>query len=195
MQWYSLYSCSLQDTNLANEIHVGAQVRPHLLQQSPVQVKEPASASQRARWQLMTCFLAHQKLPTRHPPTACAPLLPPPSSLLSLPSEERACLSACCFAHSSCCLPSLTGLVRSSGMFGPTLGFLLGSFCASLWVDIGVVDIGKRQWGDAPTERLAGACVPRSTFPAYYSRKGGSPEIFPLKSCCYSHFNICSVVV
>ncbi|XP_051640425.1 solute carrier organic anion transporter family member 1C1-like isoform X2 [Manacus candei] len=32
------------------------------------------------------------------------------------------------------------GLVRSSGMFGPTLGFLLGSFCASLWVDIGVVD-------------------------------------------------------
>ncbi|XP_027750043.1 solute carrier organic anion transporter family member 1C1-like isoform X2 [Empidonax traillii] len=39
--------------------------------------------------------------------------------------------------------PSTTenaGLVRSSGMFGPTLGFLLGSFCASLWVDIGVVD-------------------------------------------------------
>ncbi|XP_030335229.1 solute carrier organic anion transporter family member 1C1-like isoform X2 [Strigops habroptila] len=34
------------------------------------------------------------------------------------------------------------GLVRSSGMFGPTLGFLLGSFCASLWVDIGIVDIG-----------------------------------------------------
>ncbi|XP_032301913.1 solute carrier organic anion transporter family member 1C1-like isoform X2 [Coturnix japonica] len=33
------------------------------------------------------------------------------------------------------------GLVRSSGMFGPTLGFLLGSFCASLWVDIGIVDI------------------------------------------------------
>ncbi|KAJ7427116.1 hypothetical protein WISP_09534 [Willisornis vidua] len=33
------------------------------------------------------------------------------------------------------------GLVRSSGMFGPTLGFLLGSFCASLWVDMGVVDV------------------------------------------------------
>ncbi|KFP33193.1 Solute carrier organic anion transporter family member 1C1, partial [Colius striatus] len=33
------------------------------------------------------------------------------------------------------------GLVRSSGMFGPTLGFLLGSYCASLWVDIGIVDI------------------------------------------------------
>ncbi|XP_032544465.1 solute carrier organic anion transporter family member 1C1-like isoform X1 [Chiroxiphia lanceolata] len=32
------------------------------------------------------------------------------------------------------------GLVRSSGMFGPTLGFLLGSFCAGLWVDIGIVD-------------------------------------------------------
>lgn len=28
-------------------------------------------------------------------------------------------------------------------MFGPTLGFLLGSFCASLWVDVGVVDIGE----------------------------------------------------
>lgn len=40
-------------------------------------------------------------------------------------------------------LPSLPGLVRSSGMFGPTLGFLLGSFCASLWVDIGIVDTGK----------------------------------------------------
>uniref|UniRef100_A0A8C3VA55 Solute carrier organic anion transporter family member n=1 Tax=Catharus ustulatus TaxID=91951 RepID=A0A8C3VA55_CATUS len=33
------------------------------------------------------------------------------------------------------------GLVRSSGMFGPTLGFLLGSFCASLWVDVGAVDV------------------------------------------------------
>ncbi|XP_010001250.1 PREDICTED: solute carrier organic anion transporter family member 1C1-like [Chaetura pelagica] len=33
------------------------------------------------------------------------------------------------------------GLVRSSGMFGPTLGFLLGSFCASLWVDIGIVNM------------------------------------------------------
>uniref|UniRef100_A0A8B9PEC4 Solute carrier organic anion transporter family member n=1 Tax=Apteryx owenii TaxID=8824 RepID=A0A8B9PEC4_APTOW len=36
------------------------------------------------------------------------------------------------------------GVVRSAGMFGPTLGFLLGSFCANLWVDIGIVDIGKR---------------------------------------------------
>ncbi|KFV79664.1 Solute carrier organic anion transporter family member 1C1, partial [Struthio camelus australis] len=33
------------------------------------------------------------------------------------------------------------GVVRSAGMFGPTLGFLLGSFCANLWVDIGIVDI------------------------------------------------------
>ncbi|KAM6436984.1 solute carrier organic anion transporter family member 1C1-like [Liasis olivaceus] len=32
------------------------------------------------------------------------------------------------------------GTVRSTGMFGPTLGFLLGSFCANLWVDIGAVD-------------------------------------------------------
>ncbi|XP_006121345.2 solute carrier organic anion transporter family member 1C1-like [Pelodiscus sinensis] len=33
------------------------------------------------------------------------------------------------------------GAIRSSGMVGPTLGFLLGSFCANLWVDIGVVDL------------------------------------------------------
>ncbi|XP_053113049.1 solute carrier organic anion transporter family member 1C1-like isoform X2 [Hemicordylus capensis] len=33
------------------------------------------------------------------------------------------------------------GTVRSCGMFGPTLGFLLGAFCASLWVDIGLVDV------------------------------------------------------
>uniref|UniRef100_A0A8C4XZP1 Solute carrier organic anion transporter family member n=1 Tax=Gopherus evgoodei TaxID=1825980 RepID=A0A8C4XZP1_9SAUR len=29
----------------------------------------------------------------------------------------------------------------SCGMVGPTLGFLLGSFCANLWVDVGVVDL------------------------------------------------------
>ncbi|EMP25015.1 Solute carrier organic anion transporter family member 1C1 [Chelonia mydas] len=33
------------------------------------------------------------------------------------------------------------GTIRSSGMVGPTLGFLLGSFCANLWVDVGVVDL------------------------------------------------------
>ncbi|ETE66083.1 Solute carrier organic anion transporter family member 1C1, partial [Ophiophagus hannah] len=32
------------------------------------------------------------------------------------------------------------GTVRSAGMFGPSLGFLLGAFCASLWVDIGAVN-------------------------------------------------------
>ncbi|XP_061494424.1 solute carrier organic anion transporter family member 1C1-like isoform X2 [Rhineura floridana] len=32
------------------------------------------------------------------------------------------------------------GIVRSLGMFGPSLGFLLGAFCATLWVDIGLVD-------------------------------------------------------
>jgi len=63
-------------------------------------------------------------------------------------------------------------------MFGPTLGFLLGSFCASLWVDIGVVDIGKRLRGGALPERLAGTCMLRSTFPAYRSKKGGSLESF-----------------
>uniref|UniRef100_A0A8C0GPB4 Solute carrier organic anion transporter family member n=1 Tax=Chelonoidis abingdonii TaxID=106734 RepID=A0A8C0GPB4_CHEAB len=29
----------------------------------------------------------------------------------------------------------------SCGMVGPTLGFLLGSFCANLWVDVGMVDL------------------------------------------------------
>ncbi|KAJ7329234.1 hypothetical protein JRQ81_015408, partial [Phrynocephalus forsythii] len=33
------------------------------------------------------------------------------------------------------------GIVRSFGLFGPTLGFLLGSFCANLWVDIGAVNV------------------------------------------------------
>ncbi|XP_066489877.1 solute carrier organic anion transporter family member 1C1-like [Tiliqua scincoides] len=32
------------------------------------------------------------------------------------------------------------GAVRSAGMLGPTLGFLLGAFSANLWVDIGMVD-------------------------------------------------------
>ena len=100
MQYYSLSSCSFQDTNLANEMHAGVRVRPCSLWQSPVRVKEPASSSQLARWQLAAYFLAAQKLPIRHPLTACAPLLSPPSSLRSLPSEKKACLSAQCFAHS-----------------------------------------------------------------------------------------------
>uniref|UniRef100_A0A8C0GMH9 Solute carrier organic anion transporter family member n=1 Tax=Chelonoidis abingdonii TaxID=106734 RepID=A0A8C0GMH9_CHEAB len=33
------------------------------------------------------------------------------------------------------------GTIRSCGMVGPTLGFLLGSFCANLWVDVGMVDL------------------------------------------------------
>ncbi|XP_048357461.1 solute carrier organic anion transporter family member 1C1-like [Sphaerodactylus townsendi] len=32
------------------------------------------------------------------------------------------------------------GAVRSSGLFGPTVGFLLGAFCADMWVDIGRVN-------------------------------------------------------
>ncbi|XP_053892356.1 solute carrier organic anion transporter family member 1C1-like isoform X2 [Malaclemys terrapin pileata] len=34
-----------------------------------------------------------------------------------------------------------SGTIRSCGMVGPTLGFLLGAFCANLWVDVGVVDL------------------------------------------------------
>nr|XP_020666995.1 solute carrier organic anion transporter family member 1C1-like [Pogona vitticeps] len=33
------------------------------------------------------------------------------------------------------------GIVRSFGLFGPMFGFLLGSFCANLWVDIGAVNV------------------------------------------------------
>ncbi|XP_060100584.1 solute carrier organic anion transporter family member 1A2-like [Heteronotia binoei] len=33
------------------------------------------------------------------------------------------------------------GVVRSTGLFGPTLGFLLGALCANMWVDIGTVDV------------------------------------------------------
>nr|XP_056702583.1 solute carrier organic anion transporter family member 1A2-like [Euleptes europaea] len=33
------------------------------------------------------------------------------------------------------------GAVRSSGLFGPTLGFLLGALCANMWVDVGTVDV------------------------------------------------------
>ncbi|KAL8222294.1 UNVERIFIED_CONTAM: hypothetical protein K2H54_075389 [Gekko kuhli] len=33
------------------------------------------------------------------------------------------------------------GAVRSSGLFGPTFGFLLGALCANMWVDIGTVDV------------------------------------------------------
>lgn len=84
------------------------------------------------------------------------PPWPAPSSLISLPSERKACLAHAVF----CCLPSPAGLVRSSGMFGPTLGFLLGSFCASLWVDVGVVDIGEGPWpppwGGTSSQKVSG---------------------------------------
>ncbi|XP_062990841.1 solute carrier organic anion transporter family member 1C1-like [Elgaria multicarinata webbii] len=33
------------------------------------------------------------------------------------------------------------GTVRTFGLFGPTFGYMLGSFCANLWVDIAVVDV------------------------------------------------------
>uniref|UniRef100_A0A8C3NPD1 Solute carrier organic anion transporter family member n=1 Tax=Geospiza parvula TaxID=87175 RepID=A0A8C3NPD1_GEOPR len=43
------------------------------------------------------------------------------------------------------------------GMFGPTLGFLLGSFCASLWVDVGIVDIGEGPCINPKDSRWVGA--------------------------------------
>lgn len=81
-----------------------------------------------------TCHLAFYGESSPH--NLCLPLLPP------LPFPPL--VSTKHSPHSSALLSSVVGLVRSSGMFGPTLGFLLGSFCASLWVDIGVVDIGKK---------------------------------------------------
>lgn len=101
---------------------------------------------------------------------------PSPSPLLF--SEEQVSTSAQHALHSSVLLPSVAGLVRSSGMFGPTLGFLLGSFCASLWVDIGIADIGKSQCIKCMQEpNMLG-----STLPVYCSKKGGSPEGFPTQN-------------
>lgn len=38
--------------------------------------------------------------------------------------------------HSVACLQTIT-------LLGPMFGFLLGSYCAKLYVDIGYVDMGK----------------------------------------------------
>lgn len=76
------------------------------------------------------------------------------SFFLSPQRRRHACLCSILLIL-RCGLLSLTGLVRSSGMFGPTLGFLLGSFCASLWVDIGIADVGKRPWSGVLTENIA----------------------------------------
>lgn len=109
-------------------------------------------ATQLEHWQLKAYFLVAQKLPTRHPLLACVPLLPPLP--YSCPQSRRPACPCSVLLTLLCCLPFPTGLVRSSGMFGPTLGFLLGSFCASLWVDIGVVDIGKKLLGSALSEKM-----------------------------------------
>lgn len=161
-------------------MHVGVHVKLHSLWQSPARVKEPASTSQLACWQLMAYFLAAQKLPIRHPPTGCALfclLLP-----LPFPCSQRRRPPCPCsiFLTLPRCLPSLTGLVRSSGMFGPTLGFLLGSFCASLWVDVGVVDIGKRLWSGALTEEMAlyRNLHAKKHLPSLLLQKRGSLESF-----------------
>ena len=40
-------------------------------------------------------------------------------------------------------LVSITGCVQTLAIIGPIFGFLLGSLCAKLYVDIGFVDLGK----------------------------------------------------
>lgn len=37
-----------------------------------------------------------------------------------------------------------TGCVQTVAIIGPIFGFLLGSLCAKLYVDIGFVNLGKR---------------------------------------------------
>uniref|UniRef100_A0A8D0BI00 Solute carrier organic anion transporter family member n=1 Tax=Salvator merianae TaxID=96440 RepID=A0A8D0BI00_SALMN len=43
------------------------------------------------------------------------------------------------------------------GMLGPMLGFLVGSVCADLWVDIGAVDTGKEKYSAPLDTRWVGA--------------------------------------
>lgn len=42
-------------------------------------------------------------------------------------------------------LLSLPGCVQTVAIIGPIFGFLLGSLCAKLYVDIGFVDLGKSE--------------------------------------------------
>lgn len=42
-------------------------------------------------------------------------------------------------------LVSITGCVQTLAIIGPIFGFLLGSLCAKLYVDIGFVDLGKSE--------------------------------------------------
>ncbi len=35
-----------------------------------------------------------------------------------------------------------SALIQTVGIMGPMFGFMLGSFCAKLYVDIGAVDLG-----------------------------------------------------
>lgn len=43
---------------------------------------------------------------------------------------------------------SITGCVQTLAIIGPIFGFLLGSLCAKLYVDIGFVDLGKSENSD-----------------------------------------------
>lgn len=40
---------------------------------------------------------------------------------------------------------SIAGCVQTVAIIGPIFGFLLGSLCAKLYVDIGFVDLGKSE--------------------------------------------------
>lgn len=53
--------------------------------------------------------------------------------LFSSDSNKHVCLNNLCLAA---CLQTIT-------LLGPMFGFLLGSYCAKLYVDIGYVDMGK----------------------------------------------------
>lgn len=61
---------------------------------------------------------------------------------------------------------SIAGCVQTVAIIGPIFGFLLGSLCAKLYVDIGFVDLGKSENSDFKNSvRLQNAYFrPRSSY-------------------------------
>lgn len=52
-------------------------------------------------------------------------------------------LTTCiCVAETKCFL-FITGCIQTIAIIGPVFGFLLGSLCAKIYVDVGYVDMGE----------------------------------------------------
>jgi len=60
---------------------------------------------------------------------------------------------------------SVAGCVQTVAIIGPIFGFLLGSLCAKLYVDIGFVDLGKSENSDFKnSDRLQNAYIRPKTI-------------------------------